>query len=45
MIISDIPIHKEQNPDQTSYFNTKDREEIVKILEEGWYDNSLCAAK
>lgn len=40
IILSDIPVHREQNPDQGVYFHTEDAESLAHIMWKVW--NSNC---
>ncbi len=40
IILSDIPVHKEQNPPAGIYFNPHDYNELAKILEKKWEESN-----
>jgi len=43
MLLSDIPIHREQNPAKSIYFDPNDRENIVEILKKVWLEDRLVS--
>jgi glycosyltransferase involved in cell wall biosynthesis len=40
IILSDIPVHREQNPPEGVYFNPKNPQELAEILKEKWLNSN-----
>jgi len=36
IFVSDIPVHREQDPDNAAYFNPESAEELADLIEEDW---------
>ena len=43
MLLSDIPIHREQNPEESIYFDPRSIEDTAEILKEVWQDDSFIS--
>jgi glycosyltransferase involved in cell wall biosynthesis len=42
VVVSDIPVHREQNPDNAFYFSPKDDLKLADILKEIWTDDKYA---
>lgn len=43
MLLSDIPIHREQDPEESIYFDPKSVEKTAEVLKQVWLDNRLIS--
>jgi len=45
VVVSDIPVHREQNPDNAFYFSPKDDLKLAEILKEIWTNNKYAPSE
>ncbi len=43
MLLSDIPVHREQDPEESTYFDPRSIEDTAEILKEAWLDDGLIS--